>query len=103
MDRILNSTSFFFPHFQAVNSAGTGPFSEQISCQTPPSSPGPVSLSNVKSIVGASTIALSWKEPLNHGSPILHYNVEIGDAVHMTDGDNPEICIEGLFPETTYR
>lgn len=88
---------------QAGNSAGTGPFSEPISCQTPPSSPGPVSTSNIKSIVGASTIALSWKEPLDHGSPILHYNVEMGDNVYATDGDNPEVCVEGLVPETTYR
>ncbi|PRD23333.1 UNVERIFIED_CONTAM: Fndc3a [Trichonephila clavipes] len=89
--------------FKALNSAGAGPFSESVSCQTPPSSPGAVSTANIKTIVGASTIALSWKEPNNHGSPILSYNIEIGDALHTTDGDNPEICIEGLVPETTHK
>ncbi|GFX61355.1 fibronectin type-III domain-containing protein 3A [Trichonephila clavipes] len=99
---LIPATVYLF-QVQALNSAGAGPFSEPVSCQTPPSSPGAVSTANIKTIVGASTIALSWKEPNNHGSPILSYNIEIGDALHTTDGDNPEICIEGLVPETTHK
>ncbi|CAL1288525.1 unnamed protein product [Larinioides sclopetarius] len=99
---LIPATVYHF-QVQALNCAGAGPFSECVSCQTPPSSPGAVSTANIKTIVGASTIALSWKEPNNHGSPILSYNIEIGDAMHTTDGDNPEICIEGLVPETTYK
>ncbi|GFT38687.1 fibronectin type-III domain-containing protein 3A [Nephila pilipes] len=99
---LIPATLYLF-QVQALNSAGAGPFSEPVSCQTPPSSPGAVSTANIKTIVGASTIALSWKEPNNHGSPIISYNIEIGDTLHTTDGDNPEICIEGLVPETAYK
>ncbi|GIY72584.1 fibronectin type-III domain-containing protein 3A [Caerostris extrusa] len=99
---LIPATMYHF-QVQALNSAGAGPFSECVSCQTLPSSPGTVSTANIKTIVGSSTIALSWKEPNNHGSPILSYNIEVGDTLHTTDGDNPEICIEGLVPETTYK
>ncbi|KAG8187970.1 hypothetical protein JTE90_025738 [Oedothorax gibbosus] len=99
---LIPATMYHF-QVQAVNSAGAGPFSESVSCQTPPSSPGSVSTANIKAVVEASNIILSWKDPNNHGSPILSYNIEVGDAVHTTDGENPEICIEGLVPETAYK
>ncbi|XP_054724127.1 fibronectin type III domain-containing protein 3B-like [Uloborus diversus] len=99
---LIPATLYCF-QVQAINSAGAGPFCECVSCQTPPSSPGPVSTASIKSVIGSSSISLSWKEPNNHGSSILSYIIEIGDATHTTDGENPEICIEGLVPETTYK
>ncbi|XP_015927182.1 fibronectin type-III domain-containing protein 3A [Parasteatoda tepidariorum] len=99
---LIPATLYHF-QVQAVNSAGVGPFSDVISCQTLPSSPGVISTATIKISVAASSISLSWKEPNNHGSPILSYNVEVGDVLYTTEGDKSEICIEGLVPETQYK
>ena len=87
--------------FQALNSAGAGPFSAMSECTTPSSSPGPVV--SLRASTTATSIHLSWKEPTANGSRILHYNIDLGEK-HLIPVENVlEYCIEDLAPETTYK
>ncbi|XP_074657829.1 fibronectin type-III domain-containing protein 3A-like isoform X1 [Tubulanus polymorphus] len=93
------ATTYHF-RVQATNSAGPGPFSAISMATTPPSSPGPVAW--IRPSVTATTLHLVWKEPNNHGSEIISYNIDIGDR-HIAVGNELEYTLEDLVPETTYR
>ena len=89
--------------YQAVNSAGAGPFSSVSWSQSPMSSPAAVSA--VRATSTPRSIHLCWKEPLSNGSRILSYNVDIGDSRPLlsVDADTLEYSIADLTPETTYK
>jgi hypothetical protein len=85
---------------QALNSAGAGPFSALSHCCTPCSSPGAVT--SLKASTTATSIQLSWKEPSANGSPITHYNIDLGDRL-ITVQNVREHSIDELSPETAYK
>jgi predicted phage tail protein len=86
---------------QAQNSAGVGPFSAIASCLTPPSSPGPVV--SLRATATANTITLMWKEPLNNGSDIISFNIDLGEKHQISVSNVLEYVIHDLLPETTYK
>ena len=88
-------------YFQALNSAGAGPFSSSATCLTPASSPAPVV--SVRASATADSISLSWKEPHDNGSPIVAYNIDIGEKQPLVVPCVLEHVIENLLPETTYK
>jgi hypothetical protein len=94
-------TYLMFCVSQALNSAGAGPFSTIATFVTPPSSPGPVV--SVRASSTATSIHLVWKEPLSNGSPILSYNVNVGDRLAVPVGNVLDYVIDELTPETMYK
>ena len=87
--------------FQAINSAGAGPFSPVATVVTPPSSPSPVI--HIRNSATATTITLIWKEPNCNGSDIIGYNLDIGEKQLISIGAVTEYTIEELAPETAYK
>ena len=87
--------------FQALNSAGAGPFSATASCMTPSSSPGAVL--SVRASATATTVRLTWKEPNCNGSEIISFNIDIGEKHLISVGNVLEYVIEELMPETAYK
>ncbi|XP_064615415.1 fibronectin type-III domain-containing protein 3A-like isoform X3 [Liolophura sinensis] len=86
---------------QAINSAGSGPFSSPVTCVTPSSSPAPVV--SIRYSAAATTIALTWKEPNCNGSEIIAYNIDVGEKNLTVVSSITEHTLEGLSPETTYK
>lgn len=86
--------------FQAINSAGQGPYSPVASCVTPPSSPSSVTIH--RHTATATSITLFWKEPNSNGNDITAYNLEVGDK-QFTIGAVTEYTIETLQPETPHK
>ena len=84
-----------------MNSAGAGPYSSLSPYQTPPSSPGAVM--GLRASNTATSIHLTWKEPSANGSPIVSYNIDLGEK-HLMPVENVTATeIKDLSPETTYR
>ncbi|KAK7478993.1 hypothetical protein BaRGS_00029754 [Batillaria attramentaria] len=85
----------------AINSAGTGPYSPAVSCQTPPSSPGAVV--SLRWQPGPTSIQLWWRPPACNGSDIISYNISVSDKQLITVEPVAEYTLENLQPETTYK
>ncbi|XP_063590044.1 fibronectin type-III domain-containing protein 3A-like [Penaeus indicus] len=83
------------------NSAGVGPWSPISTVTTPAAPPAPVAY--ISSSPAATSVTLLWGEPANHGDPITHYVIEIGDRTVTTPGPDTEYTIEDLMPETLYK
>uniref|UniRef100_A0A8D8Y368 Fibronectin type-III domain-containing protein 3a n=2 Tax=Cacopsylla melanoneura TaxID=428564 RepID=A0A8D8Y368_9HEMI len=91
-------------HFrlQASNTAGWSLFSEPTQITTPPSVPGPLNLR--KTSITPNSLTITWVEPANHGSPILHYVLETSDSSQPSiTCDTTCTTLNGLSPHTTYR
>lgn len=72
-----------------------------MSAVTPPAPPSIVQIKKAEST--PSSITVSWQEPESNGSPITHYNIEIGDQLLRTEGTDTEYSIESLAPDTPYK
>lgn len=86
---------------QACNSAGYGSYSPKAATITPAAPPSTVQLPRSDST--PTSIIVYWNEPNCNGSPITHYNIEVGDKVYATDGPVTEYTIDSLNPDTLYR
>ena len=87
--------------FQALNAAGTGPYSPAASCQTPPSSPGTVM--SLRWQPGPTSIQLWWRPPACNGSDLVSYNISVSDKQVIAIEPVSEYTLENLQPETTYK
>ncbi|KAG7174397.1 Fibronectin type-III domain-containing protein 3a-like [Homarus americanus] len=83
------------------NSAGVGPWSSHATVTTPAAPPAPVAY--ISSSPAATAVTLLWGEPANHGDPITHYVIEVGDRTVTTPGPETEYTLNDLQPETLYR
>lgn len=83
------------------NSAGVGPWSSHATVTTPAAPPAPVAY--ISSSPAATAVTLLWGEPANHGDPITHYVIEVGDKTVTTPGPETEYALNDLQPETLYR
>ncbi|XP_060065817.1 fibronectin type-III domain-containing protein 3A-like [Ylistrum balloti] len=97
----LTPATLYSFRVQAVNSAGSGPFSAVATCVTPPSSPSPVVY--IRHTANANTISLSWKEPNCNGSDISAYNIDIGEKQLISTSAVTEYVLEELAPESVYK
>ncbi|XP_067948036.1 fibronectin type-III domain-containing protein 3a-like isoform X2 [Watersipora subatra] len=99
---LLPNTEYKF-RVQAINSSGASPYSESSSAITLPSSPAAVH--HIRITTAATSIAVSWDEPNNNGSEILHYNVDYGknQTLTVTDVMERACVITGLESDTVYR
>ncbi|XP_068242077.1 fibronectin type-III domain-containing protein 3A-like isoform X2 [Palaemon carinicauda] len=83
------------------NNVGTGPWSTHATVTTPAAPPSPVAY--ISSTAAATSITFVWGEPANHGDPIMHYVMEIGDKIVTTPGPETEFTVDDLLPETLYK
>jgi hypothetical protein len=65
----------------------------------PASSPGAVV--GLEAVGGANSISLDWKVPGDNGSPIMHYNVLVGDTTLVAHSNSH--VLDNLMPDTHYR
>ena len=100
--RTLQPASDYSFRVQAVNSAGSGAYSAVTTCTTPPSAPAAVSA--LRASATADSIHLTWRAPVNNGSDVTAYNIDVGEA-HLIGvvGNVLEYVIENLVPETSYK
>ena len=94
------ATAYYF-RVEASNSAGYGPYSNVLGMVTQAAAPSVVAVPQTE--VTAGSISLSWTEPINNGSPITHYNIEVGEHTVTTDGPLTKYTIESLESNTSYR
>ncbi|XP_076453878.1 fibronectin type-III domain-containing protein 3A-like isoform X4 [Babylonia areolata] len=94
------ATTYTF-RVQALNTAGIGPYSPAVSCQTPSSSPG--SVMSVRWQAGPTSVQLWWRPPPSNGSDLLSYNISLSDRQVITVDPVSEYTLDNLQPETTYK
>lgn len=95
---------------QAVNQAGAGPYSEQVSFRTPATNPDQVStlalldlLTSSESGHSPSTcLFLKWDEPNSNGAEITSYVITL-DGQTITVESGTSHLITNLQPDTEYR
>lgn len=90
---------FFLRTLQAINSAGSSEWSPVSTHQMPPSSPSAVGSVTAES--KSNSITLSWRPPAANGSPIIHYNVLVGEAIHTVSEES--FVLEDLTPDTQFK
>ncbi|KAL8559262.1 hypothetical protein ACOMHN_040386 [Nucella lapillus] len=97
---LIPATTYTF-RVQALNAAGSGPYSPAVSCQTPSSSPGAVM--SVRWQAGPTSVQLWWRPPPSNGSDLLSYNISLSDRQVVTVDPVAEYSLDNLQPETTYK
>ncbi|CAF3170217.1 unnamed protein product [Rotaria socialis] len=98
---LIPVTHYFF-RVQAVNTAGPGSYSMLASCVTPAAPPSIVT--SVKVHAKSTSMAVTWKQPSNNGSPITGYYIDIGEKELIFV--NPELIeynIDEVLPDTIYK
>lgn len=65
----------------------------------PASSPSAVT--NVEGTSTSSSVSLSWDEPATNGSPVLHYNIMLGETIIVAESNT--YVIENLMPDSHYK
>lgn len=113
-----------FPHFlhlshhlcifvsptQAVNQAGAGPYSEQVSFRTPATNPDQVSSLTLLDLPTSSDsghspstcLFLKWEEPNSNGAEITSYVITLDDQTITVESGTSHL-VTGLQPDTDYR
>uniref|UniRef100_A0A671E3S4 Fibronectin type-III domain-containing protein n=1 Tax=Rhinolophus ferrumequinum TaxID=59479 RepID=A0A671E3S4_RHIFE len=98
----------YFCRVQAVNIVGVGMFGGTGTVTTPGTVPAVVPIlheveNKVPAKLASSCIAVQWKEPNCHGSPITGYRIEYGDRKILTVDRVTECLLKNLHPDTTYK
>ncbi|XP_041910266.1 LOW QUALITY PROTEIN: fibronectin type III domain containing protein 3C1-like [Arvicola amphibius] len=98
----------YFCRVQAVNIVGVGMFGGTEKVNPPGTVPAIVPMlqdveDKVPTKLASSCIAIQWKEPDCHGSPITGYNIKYGDRKILTVDRVTEYVLKNLQPNTTYR
>ena len=65
----------------------------------PASSPNAVT--QVEGVATSSSISLTWATPITNGSPILHYNLMLGETVIIAPSN--AYTLDNLMPDTQYK
>ncbi|XP_037076178.1 fibronectin type-III domain-containing protein 3a-like [Pollicipes pollicipes] len=97
---LMPATAYRF-RVSATNAAGAGPPSEPALAVTPAASPAAVGA--VEAEPSATSLALSWTAPADHGAEVLHYTVEVADRLCSTPGPQTHLTVDQLAPDTVYR
>lgn len=84
---------------QAYNNTGWSECSQVTTIVSPPGVPGVVTSPRVTAT--PTSFSICWSPPPDHGDPIIHYCVEVGDRSLTTDQTSCDV--EGLSPHTMYK
>ncbi|KAL1022016.1 hypothetical protein UPYG_G00021100 [Umbra pygmaea] len=103
----LTPATHYCCRLQAVNHAGAGPYSEQVSFQTPATIPDMVShfflVDQPPSDQSPSTcLLLKWEEPNCNGADITSYNISLDDQLITVETGTSHL-ITDLQPDSQYR
>lgn len=113
-DLVLWFSVLKFPHLlcptQAVNQAGAGPYSEQVSFRTPATNPDQVSslsLLDLPTSLDAghspsTCLLLKWDEPNSNGAEIASYIITLDDQTITVESGMSHL-VTGLQPDSEYR
>ena len=104
------SPSLFLCPTQAVNQAGAGPHSEQVSFRTPATNPDPVSslalldlpTSSESGHSPSTCLLLKWDEPNSNGAEISSYVITL-DVQTITVESGTSHLVTDLQPDSEYR
>uniref|UniRef100_A0A4W6DQ41 Fibronectin type III domain containing 3Ba n=1 Tax=Lates calcarifer TaxID=8187 RepID=A0A4W6DQ41_LATCA len=94
---------------QAVNQAGAGPYSEQVSFRTPATNPDQVSSLTLLDLPTSSEsghspstcLFLKWDEPNSNGAEITSYVITLDDQIVTVETGTSHL-VTGLQPDTEY-
>ncbi|KAF3701001.1 Fibronectin type III domain-containing protein 3B [Channa argus] len=94
---------------QAVNQAGAGPYSEQVSFRTPATNPDQVSSLTLLDLAASPESGLSpstclflkWDEPNGNGAEITSYIIALDDQTITVESGTSHV-VTGLQPDTEY-
>uniref|UniRef100_A0A665WQ06 Fibronectin type-III domain-containing protein n=1 Tax=Echeneis naucrates TaxID=173247 RepID=A0A665WQ06_ECHNA len=95
---------------QAVNQAGAGPYSEQVSFRTPATNPDQVSslvlldlpTSSESGHSPSTCLFLKWDEPNSNGAEITSYVISLDNQTITVESGTSHL-VTGLQPDTEYR
>lgn len=104
------SPSLFLCPTQAVNQAGAGPHSEQVSFRTPATNPDPVSSLSLLDLPTSSESAhspstcllLKWDEPNSNGAEISSYVITLDDQTITVESGTSHLVTD-LQPDSEHR
>lgn len=102
--------SFCFFPTQAVNQAGAGPYSEQVSFRTPATTPDQISsltfldlgASSESGLSPSTCLFLKWDEPNSNGAEITSYIITLDDQTITVESGTSHL-VTGLQPDSEYR
>ncbi|KAA0719206.1 Fibronectin type III domain-containing protein 3B [Triplophysa tibetana] len=105
----MTPATHYYCRLQAANQAGAGPYSEEVSCQTPATVPDPVSVLYVldhdptySGVYSPSTcLALKWDEPCSNGAEITSYALKLGEET-ISLGNSLCHLSQNLQPDSEY-
>uniref|UniRef100_A0A8C7R2G7 Fibronectin type III domain containing 3Ba n=1 Tax=Oncorhynchus mykiss TaxID=8022 RepID=A0A8C7R2G7_ONCMY len=102
----LTPATHYCCRLQAVNQAGAGPYSEQVTFQTPATNPDAVSsfflLDQLQSDQSPSTcLFLKWEEPNFNGADITSYIISLDDQLITVETGTSHL-ITDLQPDSQY-
>ncbi|XP_049917033.1 fibronectin type III domain containing 3Ba isoform X2 [Epinephelus moara] len=105
----LTPATDFCCRLQAVNQAGAGPYSEQVSFRTPATNPDQVSslsLLDLPTSLDAghspsTCLLLKWDEPNSNGAEIASYVITLDDQTITVESGTSHL-VTGLQPDSEY-
>ncbi|XP_078132940.1 fibronectin type III domain containing 3Ba isoform X1 [Sander vitreus] len=105
----LTPATDFCCRLQAVNQAGAGPYSEQVSFRTPATNPDPVSSLTLLDLPTSSEsghspstcLLLRWDEPNSNGAEITSYVITLDDQSITVESGTSHL-VTGLQPDSEY-
>lgn len=95
---------------KAVNQAGAGPHSEQVSFRTPATNPDPVSTlaildlptSSESGVSPSTCLHLKWEEPNSNGADITSYVITLEEQTITVESGTCHLVTD-LQPDSEYR
>ncbi|XP_022078744.2 fibronectin type III domain containing 3Ba [Acanthochromis polyacanthus] len=105
----LTPATDFCCRLQAVNQAGAGPYSDQVSFRTPATNPDQVSSLALLDLPASSESAhspstcllLKWEEPNSNGAEITSYVITLDDQTITVESGTSHL-VTGLQPDSEY-
>uniref|UniRef100_A0A7N5ZWP7 Fibronectin type-III domain-containing protein n=1 Tax=Anabas testudineus TaxID=64144 RepID=A0A7N5ZWP7_ANATE len=105
----LTPATDFCCRLQAVNQAGAGPYSEQVSFRTPATTPDQISsltfldlgASSESGLSPSTCLFLKWDEPNSNGAEITSYIITLDDQTITVESGTSHL-VTGLQPDSEY-
>uniref|UniRef100_A0AAQ4PVR5 Fibronectin type III domain containing 3Ba n=1 Tax=Gasterosteus aculeatus aculeatus TaxID=481459 RepID=A0AAQ4PVR5_GASAC len=106
----LTPATDFCCRLQAVNQAGAGPYSDQVSFRTPATNPDPITSLTLLELPTppesghspSTCLLLKWDEPNSNGAEITSYVITLEDQTISVESGTSQL-VAGLQPDSEYR